>query len=224
MADVTPKKSKVPSPRVKKKKSKPKMKDSNDGLPSPQAAGEEVEGSSPLSPDNDQVSKRRSWLRHSWKDRRGAANRGSHDENDTSGESKKKEHKDKEKKDKDGHKPVIMAEDICQKQRQLESFLLSCAVKKLAGTTWKYFDLGERANETMLLLHAGGVRPEAHFEMMMAFVEERYRVIAPWMPTEFIELEDYVEGVFHCFDITHLPHATSHHTHKLTHLLHAHII
>ena len=83
------------------------MKDSNDGLPSPQAAGEEVEGSSPLSPDNDQVSKRRSWLRHSWKDRRGAANRGSHDENDTSGESKKKEHKDKEKKDKDGHKPVV---------------------------------------------------------------------------------------------------------------------
>jgi pimeloyl-ACP methyl ester carboxylesterase len=49
-------------------------------------------------------------------------------------------------------------------------------------------------DETLVLLHAGGVRVEAMFELLLGLAKE-FRVIAPLFPEELNEIEDYVAGL-----------------------------
>eukprot|EP01104_Vermistella_antarctica_P002401 TRINITY_DN12645_c0_g1_i1.p1 TRINITY_DN12645_c0_g1~~TRINITY_DN12645_c0_g1_i1.p1 ORF type:complete len:478 (-),score=178.82 TRINITY_DN12645_c0_g1_i1:61-1494(-) len=118
-------------------------------------------------------------------------------------EKKKEEKKEEKQREKEGdadgeaHRHYLdseAAEEIIQRQRQLEQFLLTSNVKRLRGTTWKYFDINPQQKEVVLFLHSGGVRPEAHFEHFAALSKE-YRVVAPWMPVELKEVEDFAEGL-----------------------------
>ena len=84
-----------------------------------------------------------------------------------------------------------------RRQRELEQFLLNMPVKRLRGTTWKYYDIAPASGytETMVVLPGGGVRPEAMYEHILGLAQG-FRVVAPWYPEVFTELDDYVAGVF----------------------------
>jgi len=83
-----------------------------------------------------------------------------------------------------------------QRQREFEQFLLNIPQKRLAGTTWKYYDVSpeDGFDETMVMLHAGGIRVEAMYEHLLGLAKE-FRVIAPLFPEELNEIEDYVAGL-----------------------------
>ena len=70
-------------------------------------------------------------------------------------------------------------------------------LKRLRGTTWKYFDIAPETGytDTIVVLHGGGIRPEAMFEHILGFAQV-FRVVAPWFPEYFSEIDDYVAGLF----------------------------
>jgi len=143
--------------------------------------------------------------------------------------------------------------EVIQKQRELEHFLLGQQLKRLRGTTWKYFDIVGKSNasttevgaatapvntsitsgsvnsstvattgvsgltnstnnvaiagvsvgspgsssgskDVIVVLHGGGIRPEAMFEQLTILSTE-LRVIAPLFPEELNEFEDYAAGI-----------------------------
>mmetsp|Transcript_17728 Transcript_17728/g.49896 ORF Transcript_17728/g.49896 Transcript_17728/m.49896 type:complete len:480 (+) Transcript_17728:102-1541(+) len=49
--------------------------------------------------------------------------------------------------------------------------------------------------ETVLLVHTGGLRPEAHCQHMLCMASHGYRVIAPCFPASLDEIEDYAAGL-----------------------------
>jgi len=48
---------------------------------------------------------------------------------------------------------------------------------------------------TIVLITCGGVRPEAQFEHFLGLAAKGFRIIAPWLPTELHEFEDYAAGI-----------------------------
>jgi pimeloyl-ACP methyl ester carboxylesterase len=70
-------------------------------------------------------------------------------------------------------------------------------LKKLRGTTWKYYDVAPSAgfSDTMIILHGGGIRPEAMYEHIIGLAQA-FRVVCPWFPEYFTEIDDYVAGLF----------------------------
>ena len=70
-------------------------------------------------------------------------------------------------------------------------------IKRLRGTTWQYYDIAPASGytESMVVLHVGGARPEIMYEHILGLAQG-FRVVAPWFPEEFTEMEDYVAGIF----------------------------
>jgi len=70
--------------------------------------------------------------------------------------------------------------------------------KRRPGTTWNYYDLNPsktaEKRDVILFLHGGGLRPEAYFEQLL-IMGEKYRVIAPCIPSYFNKFDDYIAGI-----------------------------
>merc|ERR1712137_1215117 len=85
-----------------------------------------------------------------------------------------------EKHEKHQKIPTIDPETL-RRQRELEQFLLNMPLKKLRGTTWSYYDIAPAKgySETIMVLHGGGIRPEAMYEHILGFAQV-FRVVCPW--------------------------------------------
>lgn len=101
-----------------------------------------------------------------------------------------------EKAPKEKKKEKVLSPEILKRQRELEQFLLNVPRKKLRGTTWMYYDVAPASGytDTVVLLHGGGIRPEAMHEHILELAQT-YRVVAPWFPEYFVEMEDYAAGL-----------------------------